>query len=591
MKWRRRGASCQSNEDAVRCERTESSGGDGDDACVKTQSVEGMSVRDEEGGEKEEEEGACEPSSMVMTNTATEEEEDVEHGADDEDKEEENEEEEEEEEEEEVTVEEDTTDDKRGDGQGQEEEGRGSHERREGSEEEKEEEEEGAHSAPEKTETERGGGGGGGGEARVEDRMKRYYYSLFSTSYHRLARAFSSLPYVGQSALHVRPLLESGETVYVLGSTYSARAPQGETTTTTTIEEQGDVEAEDETKAHMQYEIERLTADLCSRPWVTYRTNFERLAESDFSSDVGWGCALRSGQMMLAQFLFKHRLGREWRRGDAESWGEAKSLLKRFRDVPDDSCTFSIHNIVSCGREHGVSPGNWLGPYVLCQSIATLFRRFLWDEMRAFVVTPGSGGAPTLFIDNVKQLCALTTESQADDNENDDGGGEWMPVIILVPLVLGPFRHINPTYVKSLMATFGFPQSLGIVGGRTNASHYFVGCYGDSVLYMDPHTVQAAVADNDTAVSDEEAASYFCTDVRSMKATAMSPSLAVAFYCKCEHDFDDLVARLRKLESESGCAPLLTVADREPPIRDDSVDEEWDDDEGRSGTGNEWQIV
>ena len=76
-----------------------------------------------------------------------------------------------------------------------------------------------------------------------------------------------------------------------------------------------------------------------------------------------------------------------------------------------------------------------------------------------------------------------------------------------------------------------------------------------------------------------------------MKATAMSPSLAVAFYCKCEHDFDDLVARLRKLESESGCAPLLTVADREPPIRDDSVDEEWDDDEGRSGTGNEWQIV
>ena len=404
---------------------------------------------------------------------------------------------------------------------------------------------------------------------QVDDKMRRYYYKYFSTSFHRIAQAIHSIPYLGPSVVRAVPMLNSGLPIYVLGQRYERQE-----TETLTLEE-----------------ADRLTADLFSRPWVTYRTSFPCFSGSDFSSDVGWGCALRSGQMVVAQFLLTHRLGRAWRRGDTATWDEAKGLLRCFRDAPDDRRSpFSIHNIMASGRELGVNPGNWLGPYVLCQCFASLFRRQLWDEMRSFVVTQDSGGAPTLFVDNVMQVCL-----GAD-------GETWKPVLILVPLVLGPFKHINPTYAKPLLATFSFPQSLGIVGGRTNASHYFIGCQGDSVLFMDPHTVQAAAMDADAPMSDEEAATYFCSDIRTMEVTAMSPSLAVAFHCETSGDFDDLVGRLRRLEGECGCAPLLTVQDKEPPPRDDSaisMDEESDEDpvheasklEGGGGSRSDWHLV
>lgn len=49
---------------------------------------------------------------------------------------------------------------------------------------------------------------------------------------------------------------------------------------------------------------------------------------------------------------------------------------------------------------------------------------------------------------------------------------------------------MNPIYIKDLRKSFEIPGSVGLVGGRPNQAHYFIGYVGDEALYLDPHTTQ-----------------------------------------------------------------------------------------------------
>lgn len=314
----------------------------------------------------------------------------------------------------------------------------------------------------------------------------------------------------------------------------------------------------------------RFQRDFESRLWFTYRRDFEAMGEAKLSSDVGWGCMLRSGQMLLAQALLNDRLGRSWRWDSEVSGAEYLDILTSFGDAPGSDHPFSIHNLINAGLKHGLCAGAWVGPYVLCRTLESLANAdcFSSTSLRMGVhVVAGDqkregGGAPILFIDDVVKLCLEDGPGSEDGPRAMDGVDErWRSILILVPLMLGHDK-VNPRYLPSLRAIFEFPQSLGVLGGKPGGATYLVGIQDGQLLYLDPHQVQQTVLLSSDK-PDVDTSSYHCRVPRKMPLEAMDPSLALGFYCKTQEDLEDFCERASELAKVSKGAPMFTVGRRE----------------------------
>jgi cysteine protease ATG4 len=187
--------------------------------------------------------------------------------------------------------------------------------------------------------------------------------------------------------------------------------------------------------------------DIQSRFWLTYRRNFIPIRNSSLTSDAGWGCMLRSGQMMVAQALAHHKLGRSWRlpceTASSSPTGALPAayheIVDLFRDHP--SAPFSIHNIAAAGEEvGGRRVGQWLGPCTVCAAIAHLWR--------CLGAAPDSAGA-------CLGLRALLLDSSEGDNTIYTGLARPLladgPLLLLLPVRLGA-HTLDASYIPQVPA-------------------------------------------------------------------------------------------------------------------------------------------
>ncbi|KAM9385307.1 cysteine protease ATG4C [Pholidichthys leucotaenia] len=355
-------------------------------------------------------------------------------------------------------------------------------------------------------------------------------------------------------------------------------------------------------------DVEAFRKDFASRVWLTYREEFPPLPDSTLTSDCGWGCMLRAGQMMLAQGLILHFLGRDWtwpealtlQPLDTETWtttaakrlvasleaslqgatgpsdcgspprppahapGSAeeadahlkemyhRTLVSWFGDSP--SAQLGLHRLVCLGRTVGKQAGDWYGP----AAVAHILRKAVEEAM-----DPGLAGITayvsqdcTVYSADVIDCHGGPTAGQTADGASDGVPGQQnsqeasassQPSSRAV-IILVPVRlggeKTNPDYFDFAKSILSLEYCIGIIGGKPKQACYFVGFQDDSLIYMDPHYCQSFV---DVGTSDFPLQSYHCPSPKKMPFSKMDPSCTIGFYSRSAEDYERIMQELSKL--------------------------------------------
>ncbi|XP_060553657.1 cysteine protease ATG4B-like [Ruditapes philippinarum] len=330
------------------------------------------------------------------------------------------------------------------------------------------------------------------------------------------------------------------------------------------------------------YDLEEIRDDVRSRLWFTYRKGFQSIGGTGPSSDSGWGCMLRCGQMMLAQALVVRHLGRGWRwHGTDERY---RKILDMFQDKK--SSYYSIHQIASMGVSEGKNVGQWFGPNTVAQVLKKLVVYDDWSSLVIHVAMDNS-----IIQDDIKCLCkckhgddrdkceirkSMKAESRAREHDfinysSSDGSDTsvhtvtrpdvdpsiWKPLLLIIPLRLG-LTDTNVVYVESLKKCLSLKQSVGMIGGKPNHAHWFIGFVGDELVYLDPHTTQVF---EEQGARDE---SFHCQHASRMKILDLDPSIALGFYCGTEAEFDDLCSSLQKYVTSRKTSAMFELHKERP---------------------------
>ncbi|KAF9580761.1 Cysteine protease atg4 [Lunasporangiospora selenospora] len=292
--------------------------------------------------------------------------------------------------------------------------------------------------------------------------------------------------------------------------------------------------------------------------WCTYRHSYPPIRPSNCTTDVGWGCMLRSGQGLLSNALAIQFMGRGWNRpgpGDPH-WEDYVRLLSWFLDDMNARSPFSVHRIALLGKQLGKNIGEWFGPSTTSQVTKALVHNFPECNLGVYVTTDG-----VIYKDQVEEA-AKTKQT-----------GEFGHLLILVTIRLG-IDKLNPIYNEAIKATFEFPQTLGIAGGRPSSSYYFVGYQGDDLFYLDPHHSRCVVETKElNEYTAEDFATYHCDTIRKIDINAIDPSMLLAFYCRDRAEFDALCTRVKELNGRTNLgmgASIFTIGDRAPDYEDDA---------------------
>ena len=227
----------------------------------------------------------------------------------------------------------------------------------------------------------------------------------------------------------------------------------------------------------------------------------------EITSDIGWGCTLRTSQMLLAETLKRCHLNKE----DIIQYLNPEGI-------------FSMKQMVKIGREKmNKNLGSWYGP-----------------RTSSFVIKELVKPLNTLSVIICDQGQIIKSEITNCLNNGNN-------VLLFIPLRLG-IKNIEARYIDTLTKFLSIKQSVGIIGGKPSHSLYFIGYEEDNcnenknfnkrIIYLNPHTIQ-----------DTSNLQYNCYEYNIAPINSLDPSISIGLCIKSLDDLNNIIKTINNIKS------------------------------------------
>ena len=314
---------------------------------------------------------------------------------------------------------------------------------------------------------------------------------------------------------------------------------------------------------------------------VTYRSKYRPQINiknnKEYTSDCGWGCMIRSSQMILCRALykiFKYKLNQKdnltykivpfimenyLNINEKEYFGmnDYINKLKSYgkKDIVEIDPPFSIHKICILGEKYGRACGEWFSDFELPKIYNTINEVFSIIPDLSIIHFNSTIELNTILNRCFKEKNDLNNNLNNDNNIINENEIEIDKKIysmekmglIFVSNRLG-LDNISPEYFPSLKNLFVCKECIGLIGGKkhSNSASYFIGYYENNLLYLDPHHNNPTVS-----VLDETSINtYINKTLYELNLKTLNPAFTIGFLFRNIKEFKNLLLFFENIKKE-----------------------------------------
>ena len=319
--------------------------------------------------------------------------------------------------------------------------------------------------------------------------------------------------------------------------------------------------------------------------YITYRKNFPIIFDNKqkkYTSDSGWGCMIRCGQMIMCRALFKYFKFKYFK-------NIYKSLFKTiqyFLEIPFDlkdlplnlkpminkyfNCNnkkilkiyppFSIKSICKMGEYYDKTAGKWFSDVNLVNIFKSISEYFeLFKDLKILNFQNSL---------NIKDVLNNNFEEIENSNSNEcfEFNKKYYKLnkvgIIFVSCRIG-LNSIAKEYYETIKKIFSCKNCIGIIGGRLNLAYYFIGYNNEKneLLYLDPHITNKVVDNLDIKNFIKN---YIIKEIHCLKIEKLVTAFTIGFIFRNIQEFKNLYSWLLEYtKNEYSCFSLNDLIDEE----------------------------